>query len=222
MSVSDDLTGAALRQQGKAVALIMATAPSEHCTFSYVVVGRREKQGFRALPALITERKNGLVVAEARLDAGRYHVVSYRCSKPGQTAALGKGEDDGQQIFPIYAKSYASFTLEPGEIVNVGRLVVNSRERIHGAFDGTIIADLRVLEWAPDDLDAFRRRRPNLSAQMKTRLMVPAPVAAVPRGQIEAGCAEMRKLKIAGKIQNLPPRCAGPVRAVPPAKRGAR
>jgi hypothetical protein len=103
MSVSDDLTGAALGREGKAVALIMATAPNERCTLSYLVLGRREKQGFRALPALITERQNGLTVAEARLDPGEYHVVSYRCSRPGQTAVLGKGEDEGQQILPIYA-----------------------------------------------------------------------------------------------------------------------
>jgi hypothetical protein len=97
-------------------------------------------------------------------------------------------------------------------------VVVNSRERIHDAFDGTIIADLRVSEWAPDDLESFRRRRPNLSAQMKARLMVAARVAAAPREQVVAGCTEMRNLKMEGKIQNLPPRCADPVSVVPPAR----
>jgi hypothetical protein len=206
--VDDDLTGKALGKDGKGVALLSAGVQGEPCRQIYVALGVREKDGFRHYRGLMIQRAKA-PVAEVKLDPGEYHVIAFACANRGHTAKLGEGVNDGG-FYPLYKKTFARFTVQPGEIVNIGFLQLKYLGETPSAFTKTIHADVTVIEWPRADLDVFREQRPGLAAQMKTRLMVASPPEPVTREQIGARCAEIRKLHAEGKIQNLPPGCRAP------------
>ncbi len=57
-------------------------------------------------------------------------------------------------------------------------------------------------------LDRFKAKRPQIYAQMKTRLMTVASTLPGPPSSQE--CARLKKLKAEGKVQELPRECSGP------------
>jgi hypothetical protein len=217
--VGDELTATSLTQSKKAVALIKLGAADPMCTVLNAGIGVREGENYRVVETARIQRKSDEThVAELELGAGEYHVVSYTCNRPGGAIQLAEPLGGG-----VFRKSYASFALAPGEIINVGYLQLVPMASAQVAYTRVLAVRLAVTDWPIAELDRFKQQRPTLYAQMKTRLMTVPRIDPPSRQQIMARCAEMRRLQAEGKLHNLPLACnppggAPPVRGRPPGK----
>ena len=204
--VDDSVSTGSLTETKKAVAVMRVGAASPDCINVAVLLGVREGEGFRRRQGLTVMNVRSLTepaVAEVELDPGEYHVLAYRC----QTAKSIKTVDDnaGGQL---YRTSFASFTLQPGEIVNVGYLHLVAWRHGRNTFGRPVEMDIEVKDWPLAELDRFKAKRPHIYAQMKTRLMT---VASAGQGSpTSQDCARLKALKAEGKVQQLPPECVAP------------
>lgn len=203
--VGDDLTSTSLSQNKKAVALIKLGAADPLCGTLAAGIGVREGSNFRRVQfARIVRKAGDTAVAEMELGAGEYHVVSYACAKRGGAMLLAEPVGGG-----LYRKSYASFSIAPGEVLNVGYLQLVPMGSAQIAHNTHVMqVRLAVTDWPLAEIDRFKQQRPHLYAQMKTRLMKVHRVEPPTVQQVRAACAEMRRLQAAGKIQDLPLICA--------------
>jgi hypothetical protein len=180
-------------------------AASPSCINVAVLLGVREGEAFRRHQAVTVANVRSLTepaVAEVELDPGEYHVVAYRCQTTAGNRIVSDGDGGGQ----LYRKSYASFRLEAGEVVNVGYLHVDAWRVGRNAFGRPVAVDVDVTDWPLKEIDLFKTRRPHVFAQMKTRLMTVTPLGhPPPTGE---DCARLKALKAQGKVQELPPECA--------------
>ena len=162
--VDDQITTAALAKNKTSVAILRAGVPDEPCPAAFIGIGRQVDGGFQLVQRVMIV--NSLVehgsVPQVELEAGEYHIVSFTCQR-------GRSREFVQHVDPRrpghFLKSFASFTLGPGEIVNVGDLrILRSR----------LVRELVVFEAAdlpPQAHAKLKQDRPNIFAQMKTRLM---------------------------------------------------
>src|SRR5215510_14140682 len=202
--VGDELTATSLSQSRKAVALIKLGAADPLCTVLAAGIGVRDGSDFRLVQTARIERNSSdTAVAELELGGGEYHVVSYSCTRPGSATRLAE-----PAAGPLFRKSYASFTLAPGEILNVGYLqLVPMAATPISATSRVLFVRLAVTDWPLAELERFKLQRPNLYGQMRTRLMTVHKVEPPSVQEIQAKCAEMRRLQADGKLQNLPSLC---------------
>jgi hypothetical protein len=210
--VGDDLTYTSLSQSKKAVALIKLGAADPLCTSLAAGIGVREGESFRHLQFARIVRKAGeTAVAELELGPGEYHVVSYSCTRRGGSVLLAEPAGGG-----LFRKSYASFSLAPGEILNVGYLQLLPMGTSQVGYNTRVLhVRLAVTDWPLAELGQFKQQRPHLYAQMKTRLMKVHRVQPPTMQQVLAACAEMRRLQAQGKIQTLPAICTHGNRLAP-------
>jgi hypothetical protein len=215
--ISDELmTTSALAQDKKGVALIKLGAADPSCAVLAAGIGVRDSDTFRlAHTARIVPKTGEATVAELALDPGEYHVVSYVCMRPNG-AHLTLSEPMGGDRFK---KSYASFAVQSGEVVNVGVLRLVPLGASQGAFSRVLLVGVVATDWPMSELESFKQQRPALYAQMKTRLMLVPKIVPPTVEQVAAKCAEMKKLQAEGKIQNLPIICTAPL-GRPPAPKG--
>src|SRR5262245_23815702 len=167
--VGDDLTATSLSQAKKAVALIKLGAADPLCTVLAAGIGVREGESFKLLQtARIVRKADETAVAELELGTGEYHVVSYACTRArGGAVLLAQPAGSG-----IYKRSYASFNIAPGEILNVGYLQLVPTGQTPVAANASILhVRLAVTDWPLAELERFKKQRPGLYGQMKTRLM---------------------------------------------------
>jgi hypothetical protein len=221
--VADELTATSLSQSRKAVALIKLGAADPLCTILSAGVGVREGNDYRLVRTARIERNDGVAVAELELGSGEYHVVSYNCVRRGGSVLLAEPAGGG-----LYKKSYATFSLAPGEILNIGylHLVPMSSMTVSESYR-VLQVRLAVTDWPVAEIDRFKQQRPNLYNQMRTRLMtvhkIEPPTVGQIKAQVQARCVEMRRLQAEGKLQNLPALCtpgaAGPQRQPASSKR---
>jgi hypothetical protein len=204
--VDDNLSTAALTETKKAVAVMRVGAASPYCINVAVLLGVREGDGFRRHQGVTVMNVRSLVepaVAEIELDPGEYHLVAYRCqTKGGGTKTVAAAAEPG-----TYTTSFASFRLEPGEIVNVGYLHVEAWRHGRNTFGRPTLMDVEVTDWPLAELERYKTKRPHIYAQMKTRLMTVTPQGQGP--PTSQDCARLKALKAEGKVQELPPECAG-------------
>ncbi len=209
--VDESVSTGSLAETRKAVAVMRVGAASPDCINVAVLLGVREGEGFRRHQGLTVMNVRSLTepaVAEVELDPGEYHVLAYRCQTRKGITTIADG-DGGQ----LYRTSYASFTLQPGEIVNVGYLRLVAWRHGRNAIGRLVEMDIEVTDWPLAELDRFKAKRPHIYAQMKTRLML---VDAREQGPLSSrDCARLKSLKTEGKVQALPPECAGPAAAKP-------
>jgi hypothetical protein len=210
--VGDDLTTTSLSQSKKAVALIKLGAADPRCNTLAAGIGVREGGNYRHVQVARIVRKAGdTAVAEVELGAGEYHVVSYGCTKQGGAMLLAEPVGSG-----LYRKSYASFNIAPGEVLNVGYLQLVPMGPAQVAHNLQVMqVRIAVTDWPLAEIDRFKQQRPHLYAQMKTRLMKVHRAAPPTVQQVQAACAEMRRLQAEGKIQDLPLICAPGNRMTP-------
>lgn len=213
--VDDNLSTAALTQTKKAVAVMRVGAASPTCINVGVLLGVRDGEGFRQHQGVMVVNVRSVTepaVAEVELDPGEYHVLAYRCHT--QRGPKTVHDSAGGQLFRT---SFASFTLRPGEIVNVGYLHVGASRIGRNAFGRPVRVDIEVTDWPLAELDRFKAKRPQIYAQMTTRLMTVIPPGPGAPGAED--CARLKALKAEGKVQQLPPECARPatVRRAPAA-----
>ncbi len=186
--VDENLTTAALSQTKKAVAVMRVGAAAPTCINVAVLLGVREGEGFRRHQGLTVMNVRSLTepaVAEVELDPGEYHVIAYRCQTAKSVKTLADSADPG-----IYRTSFASFVVYAGEIVNVGYLRVNAARVGRSSFGRPVEATISVTDWPLAELDRFKAKRPQIYAQMKTRLM---QVAAAGKGR--AGSPDCARLE---------------------------
>jgi hypothetical protein len=201
--VDADVTTTALAQTKKAVAVMRIGAASPECINVAVLLGVREGDGYRRHQALTVANVRSITdpaVAEVELDPGEYHVLAYKCAKAKTTVTLGDGAG-GQ----LYRTSYASFAVQAGEVVNVGYLHVGASRVGRSSFGRPVDVEIDVTDWPLAELDRFKTKRPQIFAQMTTRLMqVTSRDAAEPGKQ---DCERLKALKAEGKVQQLPATC---------------
>jgi hypothetical protein len=214
--VDDDLSTASLTQTKKAVAVMRVGAASPSCINVAVLLGVREGDGYRRHQGITVANVRSITepaVAEVELDPGEYHVLAYRCQSATGSVKTVDDNAGGQ----LYRTSYASFTLQAGEIVNVGYLHLHAWRHGNNTFGRPVEMDIEITDWPLAELDRFKTKRPHIYAQMTTRLM------KVPRQSGEPGpqeCARLKALLAEGKVQQLPPACL-PAPATAKRKTGA-
>lgn len=202
--VDDGLTTASLAQSRKAVAVMRVGAASPTCVNVAVLLGVRDGEGYRRHRGITVANVRSITepaVAEIELDPGEYHVLAYRCQAANGNVKTVDDNAGGQ----LYRTSFASFTLQAGEIVNVGYLRLVAWRHGHNMFGRPVEMDIEITDWPLAELDRFKAKRPHIYAQMTTRLM-----RAMPKESGEPGpqdCARLKALQAEGKVQQLPSAC---------------
>jgi hypothetical protein len=164
--VGDELTMTSLSQAKTAVALIKLGAADPMCGVLAAGIGVREGSEFRVVKTAYISRSAGeTAVAELELGSGEYHVVSYTCTKPrGRILLAEPAAGDG-----LYKRSYASFTIAPGEILNVGYLQLVTMGSTQTSLTTSVLhVRVAATDWPLSELERFKQQRPHLYAQMKT------------------------------------------------------
>ena len=200
------LTSGSISRTKKGIALVKIGAALNTCTTAAISLGTRDGNKFRDVTTLRVVGLNSPVqpaVAEVELDPGEYHVTGYVCVTPqGSVARVAS-----QMHLSGRVESFASFSINAGEVVNAGFLLI-APVRITRLAATTIIDwQIAVRDWPIDELTRFKSKRPQLYAAMQTRLMVVTKVAPPTADQVASACEPHKKLQSEGKIQDLPPLC---------------
>ena len=212
--VEDTVTTQSLAQTRKAVAVMRLGAATGACQNVAIMLGVREGEGFRRHQNVVVTDVRSLKkapVAEVELDPGEYHVVAYGCTTANGSLRMIQ-DTDGHGLL---RQSYASFTVGPGEIVNVGYFHLNASRVGRNMFGRPVRTAVTITDWPLAEIDRFKAERPQIYAQMTTRLMVPTGVE-------QEDCGRLHALKAEGKIQNVPAACAEGAATAPPAAKSVR
>jgi hypothetical protein len=199
-------TPQALAAKGTGVAVMRLGAASHTCQHVQVLVGVREGNHFRGVRGVKVANTRSVAesaVAEVELPPAEYHFLAYRCfDKNGVPMTVGDVSDTAN----IYRTSIAKFTLQAGEVVNVGYLHYNAVKTRHSMFGRPIRQEVEVSDWPLEELERFAKNRPEIFARMTTRLM---QVTLGDRLDAE-GCDRLRELQRQGKVAKLPETCTPP------------
>ena len=208
--VDSAVTPAALAQDKKAVAILRIGAASPTCKHVAVLLGTRDGDGYRRHSVLQVMNVHSLLepaVAETELTAGTYHVIGYSCHDGRKPGVVADKADPGFLTTPgTYRTSFASFNVNAGEIVNVGYLHFHASKIGTNAFGRPVRTRVTISDWPLAELDRFKQKRPQIFAQMVTRLMT-ATDNTTDKTSTE-DCARLAVLQSQGKVQTLPPACA--------------
>lgn len=195
-----------LKASGKAIALMRVAAASPNCNHVGVLLGTREGDAYRRGQHMAVANVRSVAdspVAEVELPAGEHHVIAYSCvGDKGPSVVTDKAAEDG-----LYRTSYARFTVEAGEVVNVGYLNFGAARHGHNAFGRPVRVDVSVTDWPLPDIERFKQKRPELFASMQTRLMTVSDSPDAVAAKSATDCAKARELKAAGKIAKIPAGC---------------
>jgi len=202
--VADNVTTGQLSQKNKSVALMKVGSVDPSCVTASVLLGRRDGAVFqpaRQIDVAGLKAPVAPLVSEVELDPGEYHVIGYSCAAPN-----GKQVAVTSQVNGVYRSSLAHFQIGAGEILNVGYLQMHAGRVRRNLLSRSVPMRLSVTDWPLDEIERFRKQRPQLFDQMKVRLMT------VPNGPSEEerqeNCEELARLVAAGKVQTLPASCA--------------
>jgi len=205
--VDGGLQAGALAIQNKAVAVMRLGSPNPNCQHVAVMLGVRDGAGFKRHTPVRVADVRGLAkspVGEVELDPGEYHVVAIQCVINNAPTVVGDKTVNG-----TYLKSFAHFTVTAGEIVNVGFLHLDAARVQSSGFGKALRPELTVSEWPLDDIERYKAARPELAAQMKTRLMIvgDGPKTA---GEQADQCVRWRQAQTDGLAQGVPKECTSP------------
>jgi hypothetical protein len=213
--VSENVSTTALAQKHRSVALMRVGSASPACNHVAVLLGQQAGEGYRRGQVIKVANERSLsevAVAEVELEPGEHHVIGYACNNErGTKTVMDKADSQ------TYRTSYASFTIKPGEVVNVGYLHFGASHIGRSAFGRPLRIDVSVTDWPLNEIERFKAKRPALFAQMTTRLMtVTNRGPHTPTGD---DCRRLKELQATGKMQTLPAACAAaPPAAASPAK----
>lgn len=203
--IGDEPSTDRLMKAGKAVAVMRLGMASPNCQHVGVWLGVREGRGYRPTKPLAVIHAASLAdvpVAEVELDPGEHHVISYACGTGTNVSQVASYD----RTTGLARTSYASFTLAAGEVINVGSFEFHASRSGLNAFGRPVRTRVTVADWPLADLERYRDKRPQVYAQMRTRLMTPTPREAGEPD--EDDCARARELVAEGKLQKLPAACA--------------
>jgi hypothetical protein len=192
----------ALKQNQQAIALFRLARPDPSCLHLGVQIGVREGDLYRPVQTMKLTQTQVTLVVETILPPGTYHITAFACLRARSNQVLAEPQGNG-----LMRHSYASFTLAPGEIVNLGEFRLVERKRVHGVWSAFHDVEVVVQDWPLEELQRFKSQRPKLFAEMRTRLMVPDRTDTGPDATAQ-NCAALRQLQAAGKVQSLPSACS--------------
>jgi hypothetical protein len=202
--VDSSITTTQLKSTNTAVAIMRIGSASPVCVNVAVLLGTPEGAGYRRYKSIAVANIHSILepaVAETELAAGTYHIIGYGCAKAKGVAVIAEKADG-----TLYASSFASFKVEPGEIVNVGYLEFNVSRFGQNAIGRPLDIRVGVIDWPLNELERYKQKRPEMFAKMTTRLMVATDRSA--RDPNADECGRLKQLKIEGKVQTLPAVCA--------------
>lgn len=205
--LGEDASPQKIASSGIGIAIMRLGVASPSCKHVGVWLGVPEGRGYRPHKPIAIINAGALdeiPVAEVELHPGEYHVISYACS----TGSNAKQVANFDSTTGLARTSHASFSIAAGEVVNVGSFDFHAARIGTNAFGRPVKSTVSVTDWPLGDLERYNQKRPQLYAQMKTRLMTVTPGAASGESG-QDGCAEARRLKLEGKLQNLPAACEG-------------
>lgn len=213
--VGDGVTTTTLAAAKKSVAVMRIGSASPACDHAQLLLGTRVEGGFQRLRGITVANIRSITepaVAEIELDPGEYYILDYACVAVKGAKTVGDhGAGDR-----YYRSSYAAFRLEPGEIVNTGYFHFHAARVGTNAFGRGARTDVAVTDWPLNELDRYKAKRPQVYAQMVTRLMtVSSNAPALPSGD---DCRRLEALKAEGKVAAIPPSCGRTAAADAPRK----
>jgi len=179
------------------------------CVRASVLLGQQEGNRFVAVRRLDVA---GLwaptvsTVSEMELDAGDYQVLGYSCATPS-----GKQFAFSSLVGFAYRGSLARFSVQAGEVVNVGYLHLDAGRVRRNVVSRSVPMTIAAQDWPFDEIERFRRDRPDLFAPMVTRLMVLIDDTPT-EDDVRRMCEDVRALQAAGKVQEVPPICGSAAR----------
>jgi hypothetical protein len=187
----------ALSERKRGVAVMKFSMPQERCINQALLIGVRDGNGHRVVRKLMSRGAAPATTAnaaEAELDPGEYHVLGYACQR--ERSFLNAGTEGGP-----YTPSLASFTVGPGEVVNIGHITFKKPW-------GSKALEMTVGDWPLSDLNRYRDERPQLFAAMKTRHVEIRRGQPLTVEEKEDRCGQLKALHASGKVQQLPKGCA--------------
>ena len=200
--VSDDLTIDKLAKDNSGVAIMQMGLGNSRCPGGNVTIGTQVAGGYEVVKTLLMRNTfiDKGVPPQVKLKPGTYHIIAWGCQRGNMIQSVGKPNSSffEKQRYP---KSFASFTVNPGEVVNVGML------RMHQI--GLLgLVNFEVTDLPPDLHAGLKKARPKLYAQMTTRLMK-ANNKPLTEKQRNARCKFLKILQGINKNQALPSYCSG-------------
>jgi hypothetical protein len=203
VQVAEQLADApALRDNKQAIGFFRLGRPDPSCLHLGIQLGIRKGALFQPGQQRKLTQTAVTQVIEMLLPAGEYHIVSITCYRARSTLVLSDPHGDG-----LMRRSFASFTLAPGEIVNLGEVRLFDKKRTHGIWGAFHDIGVEVSDWSLAELERFKSQRPKHFAEMRTRLMT-LPPSAPTSEQSPKLCEDARRMHADGKLQNLPQQCA--------------
>ena len=196
--IMDSLTTAALLQQKKAIAVLELGSADHSCLEIEVKFGMAQGASFKIVKAAKTGGSKAHYAAhivEVEFDPGEIHVVEVRCQRTKNILRLGEAGPNGTGM-----KSLAAFRIDPGEILNIGLLEISDSRNAK-------LAHLSIKDLPLAALQAYKQTKPNLFAQMKTRLMKVNGEGAANDARQRELCTTMQQFLASGKIEKLPAEC---------------
>lgn len=201
--LSDPVT---LRNNKQAIGFLRLALPDPSCQSVALSIGVREGPLYRPQQTLKLQHTAVTNVLEVLLAPGDYHIVGFACYRARSTLVMAEPQGDG-----LMRRSYASFTIGAGEVVNLGQIRLVRSGRSAGVFGSFVGVTVEVSDWPLTELERFKSQRPKHYAEMRTRLMTVAQSQAVTPDQVVSKCAEFTKLQAEGKLQTVPAACAAPL-----------
>jgi hypothetical protein len=192
----------ALKQHNQAVTFFRVVPPDPSCTSVGVQIAQKDGEFFKPVRVVKLERLSVTWVAEVLLSPGTYHVVGVACYRPREPFAFQEPQGNG-----LMRRSFATFTVAAGEVLNLGQLAVSSHSRTAGVYRSFHAVSFDVTDWPLAELERFKSQRPKHYAEMKVRLMT-LPAQTVAGVNSPVNCGELTRLQAEGKVQNLPAACA--------------
>ena len=191
-----------LEASKEAIAFIRFAAPDPSCIALGMQIGVREGEFFKPVQTLRLQTLAVTNVMEALVAPGEYHVVSLTCVRKKSMHTIWEPQGNG-----LLRRSYATFTVAAGEVINAGEIRVVKTGSTAGVFRPFVNVKIEVSDWPLSELERFKSQRPKHFAEMKTRLMTVDGKGVAAADVTSQTCAELKQLQAAGKVQNLPAGC---------------
>jgi hypothetical protein len=208
-SASDILNQGALEKSKTGVVILKAQILGHGCAGGTITIAKKQGAVYEPVRSLQTVAGPTIAandVMSVELPPNEYHVVNVACSiqqgRALSSVSLGRREGGIVGLGGAYKKSFATFRIAAGEIVNLGSLTVMS---------GVLASvHLSVTDLPIPSAQRFAIEKPNLAKQMVTRLMVVnrVPMSPAERKQLCESYAVLKGI-LPGLGASPPSDCQG-------------
>lgn len=161
--VSDDTDLTTLSKGEQGGVLLLADSTVDECNGVIADIGRADGDHYTKEWRWIVKGNGQYSAKLSVLPAGDYHVLGLTCSiNLVRATNIGVSDNPFNSLKPLSYISYASFKVEPGELVNVGLLLI-------GGTPGN--RTLEVRDFPPEVHARLREDIPKIYGKVRARLM---------------------------------------------------